>query len=86
MGKGVSPLISAVFYAGIVIAAVAIVLNMGMPVIHRMQETASIQNNIQTLTRMDRLVRTVASEGRYSTRITSIQFQSNASVATVEDV
>lgn len=71
---GVSPLISAALYFGIVLAAVVIVLNVAFPTIERMQETAAIQNNLNFLADLDTTIREVAAEGRYSTRTTALRF------------
>ncbi|MDY6766441.1 MAG: LamG domain-containing protein [Candidatus Nanohaloarchaea archaeon] len=65
---GVSPLVSAAIYVGIVLAGVVIVLNVGLPALDRMQDTAAIQSAIDQFNELDGVIRTVASEGRFSAR------------------
>ncbi|MFB6166979.1 MAG: LamG domain-containing protein [Candidatus Nanohaloarchaea archaeon] len=74
MGKGVSPLISMVFYVAVIVSAIAIVMGVAMPTLERMQETAAIQGSMNTLQTIDQMVRSVASEGKYSTRTTTLRF------------
>ncbi|MDY6761976.1 MAG: LamG domain-containing protein [Candidatus Nanohaloarchaea archaeon] len=73
--SGVSALISLVIYTGIVVAAVGVVLNVGGPVLDRMQDTAAIQSSIDTLTGLDEQIRSVAAEGTYSSRTATLRFQ-----------
>ncbi|MDY6773769.1 MAG: LamG domain-containing protein, partial [Candidatus Nanohaloarchaea archaeon] len=72
--KAVSPLLSMAFYIAIVLAGVTIVLNVGMPMLERMQETAAIQHSVEQFNELDSVVRTVAGEGRYSSRTFRLSF------------
>lgn len=72
MKKGVSPLISSVLYVAIVLTAVMMAFNYGMPVIERMQDTNAITSSIDSFQEVNSLVSTVASEGKYSARTLSL--------------
>ncbi|MFB6294265.1 MAG: LamG domain-containing protein [Candidatus Nanohaloarchaea archaeon] len=72
--SGVSALVSLVIYTGIVVAAVGIVLNVGGPILKRMQDTAAIQSSVDTLTQLDDTIRSVAAEGTFSSRTATIRF------------
>lgn len=76
--SGVSSLISLVISTGIIVTSVAIALNVGGPIVDRMQETSAIQNSIDDLTRIDGKIQEVAAEGKYSSRTPSLRFQSGS--------
>ncbi len=75
MRTGLSPLVSAVTYTALIVAAVGIALNVGMPIVDRMQDTAAIENSIDALTDLDAQIRRVAAEGRFSSRTQTLRFQ-----------
>lgn len=72
---GVSEFVSIVFYVAIVVAAIGIVLNVALPRINTMEESASVENNINAMQELDSAIRQVASEGRYSTRRIGLTFK-----------
>lgn len=74
MRKGVSAFVSMVFYVAIVVAAVGMVLNIAMPRLESMQDSAAIENNVNFLTELDAAITDVASEGRYSSRTMQLSF------------
>ncbi|MDY6769702.1 MAG: LamG domain-containing protein [Candidatus Nanohaloarchaea archaeon] len=71
---GVSALVSMVIYTGIVVAAAGIALNVGAPIIDRMQDTAAITNSIDFLRQVDAQVEEVTTEGQYSAREVRLTF------------
>lgn len=73
--RGVSQLVSLALYVAIAIAAIGIALTIGMPQIETMQETASLQNSIDFLTKIDTAIREVAAEGQYSSRTVNLHFR-----------
>lgn len=72
---GISELASAVFIIAIVVAAAGIVLNIGLPQIETMEDTAAIENSINSLKRLDTAIQNVATGGRYSKRQVDIHFE-----------
>lgn len=73
--RGVSEFVSIVFYVAIVVAAIGIVLNVALPRIGTMEETAAVENNVNAMQELDSAIRSVASEGRYSTRRLGLTFK-----------
>ncbi len=73
--RGVSELVSLVFFIAIVVVAIGITLNIALPHIDRMEDTASIQNSITFLTELDSAIQEVATTGQYSSRTVSVRFQ-----------
>lgn len=72
---GLSPLVSLVVYTAIIVAAVGVVINFATPVIDRMRDTAAIDSSVDTLTQLDQRIRSVAAEGEFSSRTTTLRFQ-----------
>ncbi len=72
--RGVSPLVSTVFYMGAAIIAIGIALNIAAPTLERMQDTSAIQHSIEALNGMDGQIRDVATSGVESARVTTLRF------------
>lgn len=68
MNKGQSPLISGILYLLVSIVVVAIVLQIGIPYLNRLQEYGEIKNIEETLKSMDETISVVAAEGTDSQR------------------
>ncbi|MDY6778933.1 MAG: hypothetical protein SVU32_09790, partial [Candidatus Nanohaloarchaea archaeon] len=62
--KGVSPLLSYVMYVAIGISAVTLAYTAGQPIVEQMQETAAIQQKMDTLSRVDSSIQSVAEHAR----------------------
>jgi type II secretory pathway pseudopilin PulG len=68
MLKGVSPFVSTVLIILITITAIILVLTIGMPVVEKAKESGIINEAMQNLHMLDKLIREVASEGIGSLR------------------
>jgi hypothetical protein len=62
-------LISAIAFIAITVSAMALILNSGLPIIQRMQSSASLDRMTSTFTELDRTIVSVASEGNGSRRV-----------------
>lgn len=72
--SGVSPIVSVVLYTSIIVAAIGMVLQIGIPMIDRMQDTAAIENSMDVLDELDDAIQTVASEGKRAARDLTVTF------------
>lgn len=73
--KGVSPLLAAALYVGIISVAIIIVMQSGAPAITKMQDIAAVDQAKDSLANFDRIVEEVASEGKGSTRVVPVQIK-----------
>ncbi len=67
MSRGMS-LISGVIFLAITIAVTVLIYEAGMPAIQKMQAASVIEKMKDTFTELDKIIRKVASEGKYSKR------------------
>jgi len=72
MKKGIS-LISGVLFLAITISAAAVVYNIGMPIIEKMQATATVNEMKTTFTVLDKEIQEIASEGKGSKRVFNLR-------------
>lgn len=72
MQQGISPLLSYLIMIGIGLSTISIVVAVGLPVLNTYQETASIDQAIQTLTAVDDRIDSVVYGGRGTTRSASL--------------
>lgn len=73
--KGVSPLISYAMYIGIGIAAVIIAINTAQPYLTELEDTAEIQNQIQSLSTLSDQIERTAQMGSGAQTVHNIQIQ-----------
>ena len=73
--KGVT-LISAVILIGVTLTAIAIIYQAGIPIIKKMQSTATVERMKQVFLQLDDLIQQVASEGNGSRRTAYIKLGS----------
>ncbi len=74
MRTGVSPLVTAVLFTGVVLVGIGTAVTVGVPTVERVQETAAIENSQRLLTDIHGAIRSVAEEGRFSTRTLTLSF------------
>lgn len=72
-GKGINPLLAAVFYTVIVLTGVSIVLTVGLPALEKARTVSSIEQARVAMSDLDALIREVASEGRGSQRVVTFR-------------
>jgi hypothetical protein len=68
-GNDMNVLVSAVLVIGLVIAGIALVMSVGMPVLEASQEALGFDNGVSWLNRLDTAIKEVSSEGYGSSRI-----------------
>ena len=73
--KGVSPLISAVIYTGLVLTTVTLVITLGLPQLDRMTESTLYLNVREGMSNLDKAIQKVAAEGRGSVRIIPLEIR-----------
>ena len=66
--KAVS-LISAIVFIAITISAMALIYQIGIPIIQRMQSSAALDRMSSTFSELDKTIERVASEGNGSRRV-----------------
>lgn len=72
--KSLSPLLSGVLYTGIVLVGIIISVNILGPVIEQMKDKAAFEQAKSFMTQLDKVIQDVAKEGKYSTRIITLDF------------
>ncbi|MBI4017336.1 MAG: hypothetical protein HY366_00110 [Candidatus Aenigmarchaeota archaeon] len=80
MGKGLSPIIAAVFVLAISVASIAIVLRIGLPTVDQAKEFATLTEAKGVLLSIDNAIREVAAEGEGSTRRVTLHITDGAYV------
>jgi hypothetical protein len=82
--KGVSPMISGVMYVAVSLAAITMVVQVGNPIVRDVQDSISLDQAKEMMSRLDNTIREVAAEGKGSVRIVPIEFSRGKLV--VDDV
>ena len=72
--KSLSPLLSGVLYTGIVIVSVILAMNILGPVVEKMKDRAAFEEARSFMASLDKTIQKVVKEGRYSTRVISLDF------------
>lgn len=72
--KSLSPILSGVLYTGIILVAIIIAINILDPVIEKMKDSAAFEEAKSFMAQLDKVIQTVAKEGKYSTRVITLDF------------
>ncbi len=73
--KGITPLISAVIYIGIMTAVITLIMTIVTPTLQKMEDRAAFSQAKNIMTSLDSIIREVASEGQGSMRIFPLQLK-----------
>ena len=80
MGKGIS-ILSGVLFLAIVVTAIFLIYQTGVPIVKRMQVAAAVERMKDVFTDMDEAIQLTASEGRGSTRTVHMRIDPGRIVA-----
>ncbi len=72
--KSLSPLLSGVLYTGIILIGIIIAMSILGPVIEQMKDRAAFEEAKSFMLQLDKAIQAVAKEGKYSTRILTLDF------------
>lgn len=72
--KALSPLLSGVLYTGIIIVSIIIAISVLGPIIDQMKDRAAFEEAKSFMIQLDKAIQAVAKEGKYSTRIITLDF------------
>ncbi len=72
--KSLSPILSGVLYTGIILIAIIIAMSVLGPVIDQMKDRAAFEEAKSFMLQLDKAIQAVAKEGKYSTRILTLDF------------
>ncbi|HIQ49856.1 MAG TPA: hypothetical protein EYH56_01530 [Nanoarchaeota archaeon] len=72
--KALSPLLSGVLYTGIAIVGIVLAMNILSPIIEQMKDKAAFEQAQSFLLQLDKVIQDVAKEGKYATRVITLDF------------
>ncbi len=73
--KAIAPLLAGALYVGIVSVAILLVVQIGSPAITKMQDIAALDQAKDSLANLEKVLESVAAEGKGSTRIVPVQIK-----------
>ncbi|MDY6769455.1 MAG: LamG domain-containing protein [Candidatus Nanohaloarchaea archaeon] len=75
MRRGAASFLTLILYAAVILSAITVVLNVAMPTLDRMQDSAAIQDSITFLTGLETVVNDVASGSEGASQQLTLSFQ-----------